>query len=70
MTVKTKLVNVRDGSGKECKASLLVCPNCEYEKFFCYEPEDVGHPHYQCARCNVSFCQGCPPLPAKEGGEV
>lgn len=58
--MQERQVTVLEGaSGKECKARLLVCPECDEGLFCCFFPDGIDHLHFQCASCGVSFCDGC-----------
>lgn len=61
MNEVTVTVTERAGpnAGRECKATLLLCPECGEARFVVYFPEGMDHCHFQCCACDTSFCDGC-----------
>lgn len=58
LTERNVEITARD-TGQKMQARLLVCPECNWAKFYCYFPERVDHLHFQCVACSTTFCDGC-----------
>lgn len=55
--MNTRRVTVSDRDGHIVPADLIVCPECEGERFIVFVL--LGqHLHFQCLDCECSFCDG------------
>lgn len=63
--MKTRTVTVDGNDGSSLDAELIVCENCNEEKFsiFTLAGHD-GHYHLQCLGCGECYCDGECEVPA------
>lgn len=58
--MNTKTVPLLEGAtGAIVTCEMAVCPACDGNLWLVYIPEGIGHVHFQCRRCGVSYCDGC-----------
>jgi transposase-like protein len=62
MNLNSREVEVNAEDGSPAKALLFSCPECNCEEFLLFSlidaKGDTKHPHFQCADCQTSFCDG------------